>query len=141
MLSVSGPWRVACLFLSMAGIGLAQKATGEIRGAVQDPGNAFVPKASITARDNSTGLTFGTVSGGDGAYIVPNLLPGSYSVTVTAPGFQTSVIDNVVVETGRSREVPVQLEVGAVSQTVEVSGSSIASNRSATSDASPFVLL
>jgi len=110
----------------MASAAWAQKTTGEIKGTVQDPGNAFVPRASITAKDTATGLTFNTVSGGDGAYLVPNLLPGAYAVTVKAQGFQTTVIDNVVVETGRSTEVPVKLEVGTVTQTVEVSGAAVA---------------
>jgi hypothetical protein len=103
-----------------------QKTTGEIKGTVQDPGNAFVPKAAITAKDTATGLAFHTVTGGDGVYLVPNLLPGTYTVTVTAPGFQTSAIDRIVVETGRSTEVPVKLEVGTVTQTLEVNGAAIA---------------
>jgi hypothetical protein len=113
-------------FVLMVSAALAQKTTGEIKGTIQDPENAFVPKASVSAKDTSTGLAFSTVSGGDGAYVVPNLLPGKYSMTVTAPGFQKSLIDDIVVETGRSTEVQVKLEVGAISQTVEVSGSAIA---------------
>ena len=117
---------VVILCLSLSAAAFAQKATGEIKGVVEDPANAFVPKASITALDKSTGLSFATVSGGDGAYIVPNLLPGSYSVTVGAPGFQTSVFDGVVVETGRATELPVHLSVGSVNQTVEVNSSAVA---------------
>lgn len=117
--------RAFFLVVLLAGYTFAQKPTGEIKGTVQDPGNAFVPKATVTAKDTATGLTFDTVSGGDGAYVVPNLLPGNYSLTVTAPGFQKSVIDGVVVETGRSAEVVVRLEVGAITQTVEVSGSAV----------------
>ena len=118
--------RTLLAFLLMASTALAQKTTGEIKGTVMDPGNAVVPKVSVTAKDTATGLSFETVSGGDGAYLVPNLLPGKYSLTVTATGFQKLVIDGIVVETGRSTEVPVKLEVGTISQTVEVSGSAVA---------------
>jgi hypothetical protein len=104
----------------------AQRTTGEIKGIVEDPGNAMVPKASVVAKDTATGLVFSTISAGDGAYVVPNLLPGTYAVTVMAPGFQTSVVNNVVVETGRSTEVPVKLQVGAVAQTLEVNGAAVA---------------
>jgi hypothetical protein len=104
----------------------AQKTTGEIRGTVMDPGNAVVPRASVTAKDTSTGLSFSTISGGDGAYIVPNLLPGNYSITVTAPGFQTSIFDHVTVETGRTTDLPITLTVGTITQTVEVTGSAVA---------------
>jgi Carboxypeptidase regulatory-like domain len=122
MLSASAPVRILCLAALLVCAASGQKTTGEIKGAVTDPGNAVVPKASVTARDASTGLSFSTVSGGDGAYLVPNLLPGTYSVTATAPGFQTSVIDQVTVETGRTTDLPIQLAVGAVTQTVEVTG-------------------
>jgi len=126
MLNGSPRLWLPCLLLMLAGTGPAQKATGEIRGAVQDPGNAVVPKASITAKDTATGLVFRTASGADGSYLVPNLLPGTYTVSVSAPGFQTAVVDNIVVETGRATEAPVRLAVGAVTQTVEVSGSAVA---------------
>ena len=64
------------LFL-LAAYAFAQKSTGEIRGTVQDPGNAVVPRADVTAKDSSTGLAFASVTGAEGAYLIPNLLPGS----------------------------------------------------------------
>ncbi len=113
-------------FLLVASAAFAQKTTGEIKGTILDAGNAAVPKASVAAKDAATGLSFNTVSAADGAYLIPNLLPGKYSVTVAAPGFEKLVIADIVVETGRSVEVPAKLEVGATTQTVEVSSSAIA---------------
>jgi hypothetical protein len=118
--------RALLSFGLMVSAALAQKTTGEIRGAVLDPGNAVVPKASVTATDTATGHSFATISGEDGAYLVPNLLPGNYSLAVTSPGFQKLVVDGIVVETGRSTEVRAKLEVGTMTQTVEVSGSAVA---------------
>ena len=118
--------RASLLCVLAAAAAWSQKTTGEIKGAVQDPANAYVPKASVVAKDLSTGLSFPTVSGADGEYLVPNLLPGTYTVTVTATGFQTSVIDRVTVETGRTTDLPIRLSVGAVTQTVEVTGTTAA---------------
>jgi hypothetical protein len=126
MLNASTKLRVFFLCLLPICAAYAQKTTGEIKGTVMDPGNAVVPRATVTAKDTSTGLSFDTVSGGDGAYIVPNLLPGNYSVTATAPGFQTSVFDHVTVETGRTTDLPIRLTVGTITQTVEVTSSAVA---------------
>jgi hypothetical protein len=48
----------------------AQKTTGEIKGEIQDLASASVPKAAVTARDTSTGLSFATTSAADGSYLV-----------------------------------------------------------------------
>src|SRR5215469_15747820 len=59
--------RVLLSFLLVASGAWAQKTTGDLKGTVFDPGNAVVPKAVVTAKDTATGLSFETVSGGDGA--------------------------------------------------------------------------
>jgi hypothetical protein len=110
------------LFLLSAGSAFAQKSTGAIKGTVLDPSNASVPKATVTAKDLATGLTYTAIAGEDGSYLIPNLLSGNYDVTVTAQGFQTSIISKVVVETGRTRDLPVKLTIGAINQIVEVTG-------------------
>ena len=110
------------LCLLFAGAAFGQKSTGEIKGTVLDPSGAVVQKAAVTAKDTATGLTYSATSGADGSYLIPNLLPGSYGVSVTAPGFQTSVFTEVVVATGRTTDLPVKLTIGAITQTVEVTG-------------------
>jgi hypothetical protein len=114
--------QILFLFLLFAGTAFAQKSTGEIRGTVFDPSSAVVPNAAVTAKDLATGLTYTATSGGDGAYLIPNLLPGNYDVSVTAPGFRTSLLSKVLVETGRTTDLPVKLTIGTISQTVEVTG-------------------
>jgi len=126
MFTYSRAARLAATVLLMCAAAAAQKTSGEIRGNVQDPANAFIPHAKLTAKDTATGLVFSTVSAADGSYVIPNLQPGKYSVTVTATGFQTAVLDNVIVETGRDTEVPVKLTVGSVTETVEVTSSAVA---------------
>ena len=126
MLRNSNKLRALLSFVLMVSAAWAQQSTGEITGTVMDPANAVVPRAVVTAKDTATGHSFETISREDGAYLVPNLLPGKYSVTVTAPGFETLVIDGIVVETGRAAQVPAKLVVGNVTQSVEVSGTAVA---------------
>lgn len=117
--------KLPILFLAVGLAAFAQRPTGEIRGTVLDPTEAGVPKAALSAKDLATGLVYNTTAGADGSYVIPNLVPGTYDVTATAAGFQKSIISRIVVETGRTLDLPVRLSIGATSETVEVSGTAI----------------
>src|SRR5919201_315759 len=78
----------------MALTGLAQITTTGIRGLVRDPSGAVVPNATIKVTDNATGVEQTTVSSSDGGFLFPNLQFGSYKLTVSATGFQNSVISS-----------------------------------------------
>lgn len=117
----AGVFLLACAFSTAA---FAQKATGEIHGTVFDPSSTVVPKAQVTATDTATGLTKSTLSGADGSYLIPNLLDGNYTVAATAPGFQKSVYTGVVVDAGRTTDLPLTLKIGTVNDTVEVAAAS-----------------
>src|SRR5215831_12546370 len=112
------------LWLAFSAVAWSQKSTGEIKGTVFDPSNHAVPGVSLTARDAATGLSFSTVSGADGAYLITNLLAGTYDVSATAQGFQTTSVSAVIVETGRTANLTINLKIGTVTETVEVSGAS-----------------
>ena len=103
--------------------GLAQITTTGIRGIVRDQSGAVVPHATIKLVDNSTGIEHSTVSSTDGGFFFPNLQFGSYKLTTTATGFQTSVIASITVESGRTTDVSVDLKVGGASETVQVEAS------------------
>jgi hypothetical protein len=118
--------RFTVLFLAAGLSAFAQRPTGEIRGSVLDPTEAGIPKATLSAKDLATNLVYNTTSGADGSYVIPNLVPGTYDITVTADGFQKAVISKVVVETGRTLDLPVRLVVGSTTQVVEVSGTAVA---------------
>src|SRR5438270_13582494 len=75
----------------------AQLLQGTIDGNVADPSHAAVAGASIIITDEQTGFTRDTITNAAGGYILPTLPPGSYTVKVTAPGFQTHVQTGVVV--------------------------------------------
>ena len=96
------------------------QSTGEITGIVTDPSGASIPNATVSytnqgTQDNRTGK-----SDGAGLYDFPNLNPGRYTVTITAPGFRTSKTAPFDILAGDRHRVDIKLDVGAANQTVEV---------------------
>jgi hypothetical protein len=107
--------------LSIGSIRLAAQtqSSGDIAGVVSDPSNAVVPDAKVNLKDNSKGNTQDTKTNKDGGYRFYLLAPGSYTVTVTASGFQT--VNRVVdVNIGQISNINFQLPLGSASQTVTV---------------------
>jgi hypothetical protein len=102
---------------------LAQITTTGIRGQVRDQHGAVIANATIKVTDTATGIEQTTVSSSDGGFLFPNLQFGSYKLTASATGFQNSVIASVVVESGRTTNVAVDMEIGAMSETVQVAAS------------------
>jgi hypothetical protein len=100
---------------------LAQITATGIRGIVRDQSGAVVPHATIKLTDNSTGVEQTTVSSGAGEFIFPNLQFGTYKLSASANGFQTTVIAAITVESGRTTDVSVDLKVGGAAETVQVS--------------------
>lgn len=94
---------------------------GSISGRVTDPSQAAVPDASIVVLNTKTGLSYAAASTADGYYTVRFLPPGTYSVSVSKPGFQRSVQPNTVVATATNPTVNFVLSLGAVSETITVS--------------------
>lgn len=109
----------AFLFTTAA---LAQVTSAGIHGIVRDPSGAVVPGATVKATDTGTGIERTATTAQDGGFVLPNLQGATYKLTVSASGFQTAVLDTVVVDTGRVTDVQVKLEVGTATQTVEVAG-------------------
>jgi carboxypeptidase family protein len=103
---------------------LAQITTTGIRGIVRDPNGAVITNATIKITDNATGIEQSTVSSSDGGFLFPNLQFGTYKLTAAAPGFQNTVIASITVESGRTTDVSVDLEIGTTSETVLVTASS-----------------
>src|SRR5258708_31868305 len=72
-----------------------QEQRGVISGVVSDPQSAVVPNAVVTVVDNGTGAVFTAKTSAVGAFTVPGLSFGTYSVTISAPGFSTWETKNV----------------------------------------------
>ncbi len=113
---------VATLMLSLAIPASAQRFDGTLRGTVVDESGAVVPDAKVTATNPETGVAQVTTTTSSGTYIFPNLLAGTYTVTVEKNGFQKYERQGVQLNSNQSIEANIQLSVGATSTTIEVSG-------------------
>lgn len=102
----------------------AQTVTsGEVAGTVTDPSKATVPNAVVTVASDATGALQKTITNADGIYRVSFLPPGSYTVTISAPGFQTAR-RKVAVSIGESSATDVRLALASSTETVTVTESS-----------------
>jgi len=111
------------LFLAFSASNLrAQDTGGTVSVTVTDPGGAIVPGASLELRDlNSNELRKATTLEG-GVYHYVGLNFGTYSLTVSKDGFKSTVVSPIRVQAARTTDVAAVLQVGSVSQTVEVNG-------------------
>ena len=117
----------AILLFLFAALGNAQVAgTGTIQGLITDPTGAVIPGASVTISNTSTNVKHTLPSDSAGAYVFPNIDPGTYTVTATAPGFQTYVKSGNVLEVGSNIAVNVALTIGSQDQKIEVKADGLA---------------
>src|SRR6266567_1384352 len=105
-----------CLALSA----LAQPPVSRLEGIVEDPSGAAVASARIKAESRQTGFRATVLSDHQGLYLFPSLPPGQYTVTVEANGFRKAELTGVVLNASSTATVPARLEVGALSETVNV---------------------
>ncbi len=118
---------LALLFAFIATVSsLAQTFRGGINGTVTDKTGAAIANASIVAVQTETGVSHTTTSSSAGEFLFQDLSLGSYSVTVTFPGFQTVKTGSVVVSAGSTYTLPVSLPLSTSSETVEVTAASVA---------------
>lgn len=101
-------------------IGHAQTPYGSIVGTVTDPAGAVIPDARVTITNEATGVSREARTGGRGDFRVPALLPSTYTVEVTAPGFRKGVVTGIVLAVNQVARVDVNLQVGPVAEEVTV---------------------
>ncbi|MGA8232156.1 MAG: carboxypeptidase regulatory-like domain-containing protein [Candidatus Acidiferrales bacterium] len=104
----------------------AQINSGTIAGFVSDPSGASIPDAAIVASDLATKTETRAVTLQDGNYLVNYLVPGTYQVQISKPGFITRVETNVEVTAGHTVRLDFKLTVGQVQQSVEVQANPVA---------------
>src|SRR5271170_330221 len=135
-------WRRSTMKLTLTLVALLLAATtmvaqtfrGTILGVVTDPSGAVVSGATVKIKNVNTGLERDTQTSADGSYSVPELPIGTYNVTVSQSGFQTSSTTAVAVDVAGERRVDVSLKPGQVSEKVEVSGESLPQVETTTND-------
>ncbi|MGB7762769.1 MAG: carboxypeptidase-like regulatory domain-containing protein [Bryobacteraceae bacterium] len=100
---------------------LAQHAAGSIAGAVADKSGAVIPGAKVTVKNEANNNTFDGVTNGSGIFSFPTILPGTYTVTVTAPGLQTYELQHVTVTQGAAVGIPtITLQVATTKEQIEI---------------------
>jgi len=104
---------------------LRADVTGSILGAVRDRSGAVVAGAQITALNVQTNLKQEIVSGTDGSFRILALPAGNYKLTVSAKGFRPFVENEVVVQVNDQLHLDVVLDVGSVTDTVEISANAV----------------
>src|SRR5262245_17955102 len=117
--------RIAVLFAALFGLFLSSASAQTIAGTVRDATGAVLP--GVTVETSSPALiekTRTVVSDGAGQYQIVSLVSGLYSVTFTLPGFNTVRREGIELSENFTANVSVEMKVGAVEETITVSGSS-----------------
>jgi hypothetical protein len=112
---------VPAVLVALLGIPLFAQTFGEVTGHVSDPTGAAVPEANIFLTSVATNATRTAVSTGSGDYTFPAVAPGVYNIRVERPGFKTASSSNVQVQVQQTLRLDFVLEVGQITQSLEVS--------------------
>ncbi|MGH9359340.1 MAG: TonB-dependent receptor domain-containing protein, partial [Terriglobia bacterium] len=121
---LSGFSLLATLVLSffLATSARAQVTGATMSGTVTDPSGAVIPNAQVVIKNAATGVTRDVRTDSAGFYMAPNLLPGPYSVTISASGFSTRLQKGITLTVGGTQVLNVTLQVGKVTNLVQVTG-------------------
>lgn len=111
----------AFLLLVASVPGWSQVSTGSIGGQVSDPNGAVIPAAKVVAKNEATGQEYTAQSSEFGLYVFPTLNTGVYTITVEKEGFKKVNRTNLEVRIAQRIDLNLQLEIGAVSESVSVS--------------------
>lgn len=103
----------------------AQDFRASLSGVVADPSGAVIPGASVKAVNTATRVSYTAKTNSSGAYTILYVLPGQYTVTFTAPNFQTKVTNNVTLDSSQQLGMNVVLQPGNVNQEVTVTAGAV----------------
>jgi hypothetical protein len=118
---------IACLVLLTPRTASAQASAG-ITGTVTDTTGAVIAAAQVTITNDATSQASHTVTSSAGTYSVKGIPPGSYTITVEAPGFKKAVQRGANVEVSTASTIDFTLTAGATNETVQVTADQIALN-------------
>jgi hypothetical protein len=98
----------------------AQVVGATLSGSVTDTSGGVIPNAKLSIKNVATQVMRSATTDSAGFYTAPNLLPGTYQVTITAQGFQTEVRSGITLTVGTQQSLNITMQVGQITQTVEV---------------------
>jgi outer membrane receptor protein involved in Fe transport len=113
---------VVIVLLAASASGAVAQQMVTISGRIVDPEGLALPGATITATEQNTGLTRNVVSAENGAYTMPNLEPGLYTVTVEMPSFATLKRTDLALSAGSAVTLEFKMQLGGIEEAVEVTG-------------------
>src|SRR5437667_4287832 len=114
-------WSLLCILVLSVSPALAQ-TDGSISGVIRDASGAVIPGAMVTVTNPATNQVRSAISNEAGVYNFPVLQPGKYNIKVELPGFRTITQKDVELQVKVAAGIDLTLQVGDVSQTVEVEG-------------------
>ena len=133
-LSIFALAAMLCVLLSSTS--RAQRLDGSLRVTVMDHSQATIEDAKVTVENEATGVVISTTASSTGTYVFPNLLVGTYMVTVEKDGFKKYVQKGIAVNSNQVAESKVELELGSVTAVVEVeAGAELVKTESSTLEA------
>ena len=120
---------LAALFLCCTPIAIHGQAAGtaSVQGAIADSTGAVIPGANVVLTDNATHVKRAASSeSSNGLYTFPNVPVGTYTLSVSKPGFQRYTQTNIVLEVGSSIAINVKMTIGSTNENVEVRANGLA---------------
>jgi hypothetical protein len=114
--------RIACFLLLMTGLAWGQSFTAAVRGVVTDPTGAAVTDAIVIITEAERNVQHPTTTDSQGRYHLSALPPGQYTLTVEAKGFKKYAQSAFPLSVQQQATIDVQLQLGEVSQVLEVQG-------------------
>jgi hypothetical protein len=113
-------WLIVAVLALQVGATVRAQSTASLGGTVTDPTGAAAPNSTVVARNIATGVESTVTTDSSGAYLFPSLTIGTYRVEVTTPGFNKAVVAGLTLTVATAITQDVRLEVGQVSQQVEI---------------------
>ena len=116
---------IACLVLWPVMQALPQVSTANVTGLVEDSTGARIPDAAVKLINNLTGAENDAATNRDGVFLLPGVIPGSYTLQIGRNGFSTAQITGLVLNVGDTKSLLVRLQIGSVTQTVKIDASGL----------------